>query len=693
MRARYPDTEGFVERNGAKIFYEVYENEEPTILLAQSWQTAHSRMWKMMIPYLSRHFRVVTYDPVGNGKSSRADLAMRYKASEVVADAIAVLDVTNTATCVAAGLSYGGGLMVAFAAFHPDRFDAVIPIAASHLWRVLSDDPDGIVFGDKYSTEYWRKDWHGFVEQFFDACASDPHSTKMYDDFERWAMETTGEVIALGAEAGPSYDMEEYEAAVRAIEMPVLLIHGTADRIIDHESSVVLQKMIPHAELLSLDGAGHALTGRYPVRVNHAIKNFVDSVYHRQRPDSRWHVGHARPQRALFISSPIGLGHARRDVAIADQLRAIHPDLEIEWLAQDPVTRVLDASGESIHPASEMMANESAHFESESGEHDLNAFQALRNMDEIQVSNFMVIDEVIEAGRHDIVVGDESWELDYHLHENPNLKKTSYVWLTDFVGYVPMPSGGEREAFVAADYNADMIEQIERYGRVRDKAIFVGNPEDIIPGTFGPGLPEIRDWTEKNYDFAGYVTGFDPRALGERAELRAELGYHEDERVCIVSVGGSGVGIDLIERVVESYPQAARAVSDLRMIVVTGPRIDPASLPQVDGVEYREYVDKLYRHLSVVDLAIVQGGLTTTMELAASKVPFIYVPLRNHFEQNFHVRARLDRYGAGRYMDYEDVVPDNLGSVMADEIGRDIDCMDVETDGAARAAAMIGELI
>jgi predicted glycosyltransferase len=416
-------------------------------------------------------------------------------------------------------------------------------------------------------------------------------------------------------------------------------------------------------------------------------------VYPDQRPDATWHIGNTRPKRALFISSPIGLGHARRDIAIADELRTLHPDVEIEWLAQDPVTRVLDASGEIIHPASALMANETGHIESESGEHDLNAFQALRNMDEIQVANFMVIDEVIEAGRYDLVVGDECWELDYHLHENPNLKKTAYAWLTDFVGYVPMPSGGEREAFVAADYNADMIEQIARYGRVRDKAIFVGNPDDIIPGTFGPDLPVIRDWTEKNYDFSGYVTGFDPEALGDRAELRSELGYREDERVCIVSVGGSGVGVDLIKRVVESFPQAAGEVSDLRMIVVTGPRIDPASLPQAEGVEYREYVDKLYRHLAVSDLAIVQGGLTTTMELAAAKVPFIYVPLRNHFEQEIHVRARLDRYRAGRHMNYEDVVPDNLGSVMAAEIARDIDCLDVETDGAARAAAMISELI
>ena len=693
MRARYPDTEGFVERNGAKIFHEVYENEGPTILLAQSWQTCHSRSWKLQIPYLARHFRVVTYDPVGNGRSDRVYEGIRYQATEVMADALAVLDETDTDSCVAVGFSYGGGLVTLLGALHPDRFDGVVPISASHLWGVPLEDGRNEAWQDRYGAEFFREDWRGFVEPFFDACNSDAHSTKAFDDSVRWAMETTGEIIALQSEAPPSLDPDELEPAVRALDVPFLIIHGTGDRIINYESSVALQKMIPNSELLLLEGAGHIPFGRYPVQVNHAIRDFVERVNSLQRPDATWHIGHARPKRALFISSPIGLGHARRDVAIANELRTLHPDVEIEWLAQDPVTRVLDTSGEQVHPASSQMANESSHIESESGEHDLNAFQALRDMDEIQLANFMLIDEVIADGQYDLVVGDECWELDYQLHENPNLKKTSYAWMTDFVGYIPMPSGGEREAFVAADYNADMIEQIARYGRIRDKAIFVGSPDDIIPGTFGPDLPAIRDWTEANYDFSGYVTGFDPSLLGDRAELRAELGYHPDEKVCIVSVGGSGVGIDLIKRVVESHAAASRAVSDLRMIVVTGPRIDPASLPQTEGIEYREYVDRLYRHLAVSDLAIVQGGLTTTMELTATKVPFIYVPLRNHFEQNVHVRARLDRYRAGRYMDYEDVVPDNLASVMTEEIGRGVDYVDVETNGAAVAASMIAELL
>ena len=96
-----------------------------------------------------------------------------------------------------------------------------------------------------------------------------------------------------------------------------------------------------------------------------------------------------------------------------------------------------------------------------------------------------------------------AWDLDYFLHENPELKSAAYAWLTDFVGWLPMPDGGEREAFLTADYNAEMIEQIARYRRIRDRAIFVGDPEDIVPDRFGVDLPLIRDWTERHFRFAG----------------------------------------------------------------------------------------------------------------------------------------------------------------------------------------------
>lgn len=69
----------------------------------------------------------------------------------------------------------------------------------------------------------------------------------------------------------------------------------------------------------------------------------------------------------------------------------------------------------------------------------------------------------------------------------------------------------------------------------------------------------------------------------------------------------------------EAFPAAAQLVPELRMIVVAGPRIDPATLPAADGLEVRAFVEDLYRHLAACDLAVVQGGLTTAMELTAAQ--------------------------------------------------------------------------
>jgi predicted glycosyltransferase len=425
--------------------------------------------------------------------------------------------------------------------------------------------------------------------------------------------------------------------------------------------------------------------------VNHLIAEFAGRF--RDAAPRTWRSGRVRPRKMLYLSSPIGLGHARRDVAIAQAIRRDHPDAQIDWLAQHPVTRVLEGAGESVHPASRWLASESKHIEEESGEHDLHAFEALRRMDEVLVANFMVFDDVVRDEDYDLVIADEAWDVDHFLHENPELKRFAYVWLTDFVGYLPMPDDGERGRLVTADYNAEMIEQVERYPWLRDRAIFVGNPGDIVPDTFGPDLPGIREWTRAHYEFSGYVTGIDPGAVADKARLRRELGWEPDQPVCVVTVGGSGVGTHLLRRVWEAHEAASQLLPGLRMVLVTGPRIDPDLVPPRPGLEVHAYLPDLYRQLAACDLAVVQGGLTTTMELTAAGTPFIYVPLRHHFEQNFHVRHRLEQYGAGLRLDFDDLTPESLAAAMAQQLGSASAYRQVESDGADRAAALISGLL
>ena len=130
-RARYPDATGFVERDGVRVAWERYGDGSPTILLMPTWSIVHSRHWKGQIPDLARHFRVVTFDGRGNGRSDRPLDTAAYAGSEFVGDAIAVLDASGTEQAVVAGLSMGAGYALQVAATHPERVLGAVLIGAS----------------------------------------------------------------------------------------------------------------------------------------------------------------------------------------------------------------------------------------------------------------------------------------------------------------------------------------------------------------------------------------------------------------------------------------------------------------------------------------------------------------------------------------------------------------------------------
>jgi pimeloyl-ACP methyl ester carboxylesterase/predicted glycosyltransferase len=695
MRARYPDTEGFIERGGVKVGYELYGAGEPAILLLTSWAIVHARQWKAQVPYLARRFRVIAIEGRGNGRADRPESEDAYLDREYVDDAIAVLNATGVDRAVLVGLSVGGRHALQLAAWYPERAAGVVAFGAALPWPIPPDfdvPKDSYEGWGKANMHYWLADYRGWVEFFISQVFTEPHSTKQREDAVAWGLETTAETLLRTGPGIAEPDAAAAEAICRQVRCPVLIVHGDQDGIVPYETGAALARWTG-GNMVTIRGGGHAPTMRDPVQANLLIRGFAESLSPSAPASRTWTRARDRRQRVLYVSSPIGLGHARRDLAIVDELRLLRPGLEVHWLAQHPVTELLKRRGELIHPASAFLASESGHIESEAAEHDLHAFQAIRNMDEILISNFMVFAELVADEHFDLWVGDEAWDIDYFLHENPELKRAPYAWMSDFVGWLPMPDGDAAERALTTDYNAEMIEQIARSPSVRDRAVFVGNPDDVVPDGFGDGLPFIRDWVEQNFQFSGYVSGISPGELDDREALRAELGYQDGEKVCVVTVGGSGVGTDLLRRAVAAFPAARRLVPELRMIVAAGPRIDAGSIASQDGLEVHGYVHNLYRHLAACDLAVVQGGLTTTMELTASQRPFIYVPLRHHFEQNFHVRHRLAQYGAGRCLDYQQTGPDLLAAAMAEEISRPACYRPVETDGALRAAACLAELI
>ncbi len=700
MRAIEPRRSGNVHLHDFDIYFEEYGDPAASpVLLLPSWQIAPLRHWKMQIPHLARTRRVIAYDPPGIGGGERTTNRRAFEVDRVIDYGIGLLDHLEVDRTDVVGFSLGGAFGLWMAARYPERMKRLVLIAPARPGWSLADDSsfweprDHYEGWQKRNANYWREDYDGWLEFFFGEVCSERHSTKQFDDLVSWAKETTPEILEKSVANPALLPKLSTDDVLERVHCPVLLIHGDQDRVASIESTNDLSERRPDFGYVTIEDGSHALHARQPVRINREIDAFLGPA---ERVRRHWTVARSRVQpRVLFVSSPIGLGHVQRDLAIARELRRQVPQIEIDWLAQDPVMRVLAEVGERIHPRSGQLASEATHWERSAHEHHLHCFQAFREMDEILLANFMVFLDTVRETPYDLWIGDESWEIDHYLHENPELKRAPYVFMTDFVGWVPMDrSAGSREAVLTADYNQQMIEQVERFPSVRDRALYFGTYDDLLPERFGPDLPEIPAWTREHFEAVGYVTPFDPADFADRRTLQTRLGYVPGQPTVLITVGGTGVGEALLRKVIAAWPLVHRDRPDVRGVVVTGPRIDPEQLPRPDGLEIRGYVHDLYEHLAACDLAVVQGGLSTTMELTLNRRPFIYVPIRDHCEQVYHVTHRLERYGAGTRLEFDTLDAATMAGAILSNLGADTSgYLPFEPGATERAAGRVAELL
>jgi pimeloyl-ACP methyl ester carboxylesterase len=436
-----PARSGRVERDGVKLWYAVWGESGPFVAFAPIFQIGHTEALKATVPYLSRHFRVVTMDGRGNGRSDRPEGQHAYAFDHYYQDFVAVLDAVGAERLAVVGLSATAMTALRLAAEQPERVTHVI-VAGGYVDARL-DDPR-VAARARAESERMRHDWPGFLDGFFTSLFTEPHSTKPFEDGVRYAWASTGATVDWCRNGWLGGDVGELARRVRC---PTLVIHGDADHRVPYAKGEAVHALVPGSALLTIGGGGHVTAARDPVIFNRSVRDFVAGAPRA----ATWVRAMSRKRKALFVSSPIGLGHVQRDLAIARELRRLQPDLDIDWLTVDPAAAYLLRENERVHPATARLANESRHLEEVAGEHDLPAFFALRTMDEIMVNNFMTFSDLVEAEHYDLVIGDEAWDVDYHYHENPELKRQPFVFLTDFVGCLPMDGGGEREAHLCAD--------------------------------------------------------------------------------------------------------------------------------------------------------------------------------------------------------------------------------------------------
>jgi pimeloyl-ACP methyl ester carboxylesterase len=285
-RARYPDDEGYVERDGVRVFYEVYGSDEPTVFLLPTWSIIHSRHWKMQIPYLARHFRVLTFDGRGNGKADRPSGVAPYTEREFAEDSLAVMEATETETAVVVGLSCGTLWGALLAADHPERvlgavfIGPAVPLAAGHPERNVHSFEERLDTDEgwaKYNRHYWLEHYEEFLEYFFGRIFSEPHSTKQIEDCVGWGLEMAPETLIDCHLALELCGLESFRDVCARVRCPVLVLHGDEDALHPPARGAALAEATG-GTLVTLEGSGHCPHVRDPVKVNVLIREFVESL-------------------------------------------------------------------------------------------------------------------------------------------------------------------------------------------------------------------------------------------------------------------------------------------------------------------------------------------------------------------------------------------------------------------------------
>jgi pimeloyl-ACP methyl ester carboxylesterase len=327
MRARHPDRQGYAERGGVRLSYEVFGEGSPTLLLVPGW-TLPARSFKAQVPYLARHYRVVAFDPRGTGGSGRPRGATHYALDEHVADALAVMDVTETASAVLVGKSRGAQTALALAVNHPSRVNGLVAAApftpltpwppldaawssfqqrrgwrrqvqglgtvlreARHVARSKSFRLFGRSLAPTEAAKWFNRpsmeaDYDAFTEWFVTrVVVNDPYATKQTEDVIGWMRETDGEAAADAFMGDCLRDAEETRKLLAAIECPVLVIHGDRDITVPFEWGATFAELTG-GRLVAMPGAGHLPGGRYPVKVNLVLREFVDALVSATLPET-----------------------------------------------------------------------------------------------------------------------------------------------------------------------------------------------------------------------------------------------------------------------------------------------------------------------------------------------------------------------------------------------------------------------
>ena len=506
------------------------------MLLLPTWSIVHSRFWKAQIPYLARHCRVVTFDGRGNGRSDRPG-GRRGLHRRRVRRRRARGDGRDRHRARGAGRRSRAGRCGAtiLAAEHPERVERH-RLHRARRCRCARSHPERDGLRVRRAARHRRG--LGQVQHATTGCGTtttssssssrkcftEPHSTKQIEDCIGWALETTPETLADTTRGIGARRQRALARDVRARALPDARDPRRRRTWSARTRRARRWPRRPAAQLVTLEGAATCPNARDPVQGQPAAAR-VPRARRRRRPAGA-RAQLAAPARAVHLLAD----RARpRPARRRDRRRAAQARTPTSRSTGSPSTRSPRCSRRAASGSIRRAPSSPASRRTSSPSPPSTTCTASRRCGGWTRSWSRTSWSSTTSSRdepYDLWIGDEAWELDYFLHENPELK-TAALRVADRLRRLAADArrrrarGGPDRRLQRRDDRADRALP----ARARPRRSSSATPTTSCPDASGPACRAIREWTEQHFSFAGYITGFDPADARRprRAARRARL--------------------------------------------------------------------------------------------------------------------------------------------------------------------------
>mgnify|MGYP003994293275 FL=1 len=332
-----------------------------------------------------------------------------------------------------------------------------------------------------------------------------------------------------------------------------------------------------------------------------------------------------------FFSSPIGLGHVTRDIAIVNNFQ----NITTNFVSGSGAAKILENLDFNVHdrytPPSFIIKNGSLQ----------NPAKWLWNYYQYYKDCKNIAKEIIQKDDPNLVISDE----DFASISIAQEKNIPTVLITDVLE-TRFTNG--IASLIEKKMNKSMQKMIEKC--------------DIVI------IPENGN----NYDNIKYVGPIVRQTNFSRDELRQKFSFKD--KTIVISIGGTNAGEFLIEKAIEAILKINQG---FEIVLVSGPAVNK----KFENVRNLGFVDNLHEIIFAADLIISLAGKSTIDEAKVYGTPSIFIPIKDHFEQEDNAREEG--------FDYEDI--ERLDELILEKIGQKRN--QIISNGSIEASKIIKNLM